>query len=108
MPNKLFNKKKKQINKSKQKINIRVTSSRKATISSLESSNKKELPVSILISKILKSKAKNNDIAMIGIDTYCVAYCLKKAQIFVISIKDIQYQAKKEAKAKTDPKSVIP
>lgn len=39
-PNKLFSKKSIQINKNKQKISIRETSLRKATISSLNSSNK--------------------------------------------------------------------
>ena len=78
MPNKLFNKKRKQINKNKRKINIKETSSKKATISSLKSFDKKKLPVSIPATKTLKPKAKNIDIAMINVDTYCVAYRLKK------------------------------
>ena len=96
-PNKLSSKKKRQINKSKQKASIRETSSRKATISSLESSDKKELPVSISAIKISKFKTKDIDIAMISTDAYCITYCLKKTQVFVISMKDIQYQAEKEA-----------
>ena len=46
-PNKLSSKKKRQINKSKWKININKTSLRKVTISSFESSDKKELLVPI-------------------------------------------------------------
>lgn len=47
MPNKLLDKKRKEIKKSKQKASLRETSSTKAIISSLNSFNKKELPVLI-------------------------------------------------------------
>ena len=89
MPNKLSSKKKKQINKKKQKASIKKISSRKTTISSLESSDKKELLVFIPATKISKLKAENIDIAMIGVDAYCIACYLKKAQVFIISMRDI-------------------
>ena len=89
MPNKLFNKKRRSINKNKQKASIKKTSSRKATISSLESSDKKKLSVPIPAIKILEFKAKDIDIAMIGADAYCIACCLKKAQVFIVSMRDI-------------------
>ena len=108
MPNKLSSKKKRQINKSKQKANIKETSLGKATISSLKSSNKKELLASILVIKILKPKAKNIDIAIIGTDAYCIVCHLKKTQVFAILIRNIQYQAMKETRAKTNPKSIVP
>ena len=107
-PNKLSSKKRRQINKSKWKASIGETSSRKATFSSLESSDKKELPVSIPTTKTLEPKAKDIDIAIIGADVYRAGCRLKGAQVFVISIRDIQYQAEKEARAKTNPKSVVP
>ena len=107
-PNKLSSKKRGQINKSKRKASIRKTSPRKATISSLESSDKKELPVPILTTKTSKPKAKDIDIAMIGANAYRVAYRLKGAQVFAVSMRDIQYQAEKEARAETNPKSVVP
>ena len=78
-PNKLFSKKRRQINKSKRKANIEESSSRKATINSLESSDKKELPVLIPTTKTSKPKAKDIDITMIGADTYCAACHLKGA-----------------------------
>ena len=106
--NKLSSKKKRQINKSKQKASIRKTSLRKATINNLESFDKKELPVSIPTTKTSELKAKHIDVAMIGMDAYCAAYCLKRAQMFAVSMRDIQYQAEKEARAKTNPKSVVP
>lgn len=34
---------------------------------------------------------KDINIAMIDANAYCIVYCLKKAQLFAISIKDIQY-----------------
>ena len=79
IPNKLSSKKKKQINKSKQNASIKETSSRKATISNLKSSDQKELPVPILVTKILKFKPKDIDIAMIDVDVYHIVYYLKKA-----------------------------
>ena len=108
MPNKLFSKKRKQINKSKGKVNRKKTSSRKTTINSLESSDKKELPVPIPITKTSEPKIKNINIAIISADVYCTACCLKKAQVFAISMRDIQYQAENEVRAETNPKNVIP
>ena len=74
----------------------------------MESSDKKELPVPIPTTKTSEPKAKDIDITMIGADAYCAACHLKGAQVFVISMRDIKYQAEKEARAKTDPKSVVP
>ena len=107
-PNKLSSKKRRQINKSKRKTSIGETSSKKATISSLDSSDKKELPVPILATKESDSKAKDIDIAMIDADAYYAACRLKGAQVFAVSMRDIQYQAEKEAKAETNPTSVVP
>ena len=76
--NKLSSKKKRQINKSRQKTNIEETSLKKATISSLDSFDKKELLVSIPAIKKLDHKAKVIDIVMIGMDVYYVACCLKE------------------------------
>ncbi len=106
-PDKLSSKKRRQINKCKQKVNIRETSSRKSTINSFDNSDKKELLVPLAVTKTSKPKAKDIDIAMIGAKAYRVACCLKRAQVFTVSMKDIQYQAEKEARAKTYPKSVI-
>ena len=44
-----------------------------------------------MATKTSESKAKDTDIAMIGADAYCTAYYLKRAQIFTISMRDIQY-----------------
>ena len=108
MSNKLFSKKKRQINKSKRKISIEEINSKKATISSLDSSDKKKLLVPMPATKKSDLKAKNINIAMIGPDSYCAACCLKKAQLFDILIRDIQYQAKKKTRAETDPISIVP
>ena len=106
--NKLSSKRKKQINKSKRKASIEDISLREVTISSLESSDKKKLPVSIPAIKKSGRKAEDINIAMIGADVYYIACCLKKAQVFAVSMRDIQYQAEKEARAKTDSKSIVP
>ena len=88
-PNKLSSKNKRQINKRKWKTSIGETNSKKATISSLDNSNKKKLLVLILATKKSDPKAKDIDIARIGMDTYCAACCLKKAQVFALSMRDI-------------------
>ena len=108
MLNKLSSKKKRQINKSKQKTSIREISSRKATINSLDSSDKKELPIPIAATKKSDLKTKNINRVIIGVDVYCIACCLKWTQVFVILMRDIWYQAEKEDIAITNPKSVVP
>ena len=107
-PNKLSSKKKRQINKSKRKASIGETSSRKATISSLDSSDKKKLLDPIPAIKKSEHKAKDIDIAMIGANVYRAACRLKEAQVFAVLMRDIQYQAEKEARAETNLKSVVP
>lgn len=108
MSNKFSSKKKRQINKSKQKISIREIKARKIIISSLNSFDKKKLPISILAIKKLNFKAKNANITMVKANQYYIVCYLKKAQVFAISIKNIQYQAKIEIGAKIDLKSIIP
>ena len=90
-PNKLSSKKRRQINKSKRKASFRETSSRKAIIYSLDSPNKKESPVSIPATTKSKPKAKDINITIIDADAYYAACCLKRAQMFVVSRRDIQY-----------------
>ena len=45
---------------------------------------------------------------MIGIDTYYIACHLKKAQVFILFLRDFQYQIKKKAKAKINSKNIVP
>ena len=45
---------------------------------------------------------------MIGVDAYRAACCLKGAQVFAVSIRDIQYQTEKEVSAETNPRNVVP
>ena len=89
MPNKLSSKKSRHINKSKQKTIIKKTSSRKATISSLDSFDKKKLLVPILATKKSDPAIKDIGIAIISADVYYIACYLKKTQVFAVSIKDI-------------------
>ena len=44
---------------------------------------------------------------MIDADADCIACHLKKAQMFTVSMKDIQYQVEKKVKVETDPKNVV-
>ena len=74
----------------------------------MENSDKKELPVLIPSTKTSKPNVKNINIAIIGADAYYAACHLKGAQVFTVSMKDIQYQAEKEARTECNPKSVVP
>ena len=89
VPNELSSKKIRQINKNKWKTTIREISPRKAIISSLNSFNEEQLPVSIVAIKKLLPKIQDIDIAMIGADAYYIAYRLKKPQVFAILMKNI-------------------
>ena len=45
---------------------------------------------------------------MIGADAYRTACKLKGAQVFAVSIRDLEYQAEKEAKPETNLRSIVP
>lgn len=45
---------------------------------------------------------------MISINAYCTVCHLKRVEVFAISMRNIQYQAEKEDRIETNPKSVIP
>lgn len=57
--------------------------------------------------QMLKLKTKAINIVIISANTYHTACCLKKAQIFAVSMNDIKYQVAEKVKAKTNPKSFI-
>lgn len=67
--------------------------------------DKENLLISTLISTHNKSIV---NVILIDVDAYCTAYKLKRAQVFAISMKELEFQATKEAKLETDLKSVIP
>ena len=48
------------------------------------------------------------DIVMIDANAYCLVYQLKQAQVFAISIKNLEFQVEKKAKPETNPKTIIP
>ena len=54
-----------------------------------------------------KIGTKEVDVAMIGADAYCAACRLKRAQVFAVSMRDLEYQAEKEAKPEIDPRSIV-
>ena len=47
------------------------------------------------------------DIVMIGADAYRVACKFKRAQVFVVFMRDLEYQAEKEAKPETNSRNII-
>lgn len=81
---------------------------KRSVISTLNNSEKKGLPILILKIKILILNIKKVNITMINADAYWIAWKLKKAQVFTASIRNLEYQAKKEARTETKPKIIIP
>lgn len=66
------------MNSSKLEVSIGKISLKKAIISGLNSSDKKKLLVSILTMKKSEPKVEGMNIAIISVDVYCIAYCLKR------------------------------
>lgn len=66
--------------------------------------------MSVLILVIKKSdfKAKNINIAIISTNSYCAACYFKRAEIFVVIIKEILYQTEKKTRVETNSRSIVP
>lgn len=50
---------------------------------------------------------KKINIVIISANAYCVICKLKKAQVFAISMRNLEQQSEKKAKKETNPKSII-
>lgn len=57
--------------------------------------------------KISIIKFYNINITIISTNAYCTTCHLKKDQVFVILIKDIKFQAKKETKTETNLENIV-
>ena len=51
---------------------------------------------------------KEVDVAMIGADANRAACIFKRAQVFAVSKRDLEYQAEKEVKQETDLRTIVP
>ena len=74
-------------------------------INTIGNLGKEELSISILAPTFEKNV---ENIPMIDADAYRLAYQLKKAQVFAIFIRDLEFQVEKEVKPETNSKIVIP
>ena len=101
---KLSKKKRRLCNISKQKLSGDNQKPKIVAISSMDNLGKKDLPISIPIPVLDKSVV---DVAMIGADAYCTTCKLKEAQVFALSLRDLEFQVAKEVRSKTDLKSII-
>ncbi len=101
---KISDKKKRLINASQRKLALQKRKPETVVISLLDNAGKKNMPIPLRTPKI---GTKEVDIAMIGADAYRAACRLKGAQVFAVSMRDLEYQAEKKAKPETDPRSVI-
>ncbi len=105
IPEKISDKKRRLINASKRKIAMQKQKSETVVVSLLDNSGKKDIPIPPRTPPLSTKKV---DVAMIGADAYCTACRLKGVQVFAISMRDLEYQAEKEARPETDPRSVVP
>ena len=105
IPQKISNKKRRLINASKRKQSMDKRKPETIVISSLDNSGIEGLPIPTQVSTLGTNKV---DVAMIGADAYRAACKLKGAQVFAVSMRDLEYQAEKEAKPETNPRSVVP
>ena len=64
------------------------------------------MPISIPETKVSTPGIKEVNVAMIGADAYQTACKLKRPQVFAVSMRNLEYQAEKEARTETDPKTV--
>lgn len=60
------------------------------------------MPILAAKAKLLILAIRKINIIMIGTDVYYMTYKLKKSQVFIISIKNQEYQAKIEDRKKTN------
>ena len=101
---KIIKKKRRLANAFKQKLNMDKQNYKTVVINTLGNLSKKELPTSTLATTFRKNV---EDVAMIGADAYCLVCQLKGAQVFAILIRDLEFQAKKEARLETNLKTVL-
>ena len=73
-------------------------------INFIDNLGKKDLSISTLTPTLDKSIV---DIAIIGGNAYCVVCKLKEAQIFIILIKNLEFQVTKETRPEINSKSII-
>lgn len=85
---KILNKKRQLINTSKKKQSMNKQKLKTVIVSFLDNFDIKGLPILI---RLLSFSIKEVDIAMIDINTYCIACKLKSAQVFVVSMRNLEY-----------------
>ena len=100
-----ISKKKRLINASKWKLALQKQKLKTVVISLLDNSVKKDLPIPSQTSTL---GTKKIDVAMIDVDAYYAACRLKEAQVFAVSMRNLEYQAEKEAKSETELRTVVP
>lgn len=76
------------INVSKLKLSMDIQKPKLVGISSIFNINKQVLPISILTSKLDKSVI---NITIIGANVYYVASKLKRAQVFAVSVGNLEF-----------------
>ena len=102
----MIKKKRRQLaNAFKQKLNMEKQNSKTVVINTFGNSDKEKLLTSTLAPTFEKNV---EEVAMIGADAYRLTCQLKGAQVFAIFIRDLEFGAEKEARPRTNLKTVVP
>lgn len=96
------------MNTSKWKLSMDKSKSKRVFTNILDYSKEEGLPILTPKAKISIFAIKEMNIAIIGTDAYRTACKLKDAQVFAVSIRDLEYQAEKETIPETGQKKVVP
>ncbi len=104
IPEMITEKKRRLINASKRKLALQKQKPETVIITLLDDSVKKDMPIPPQTPTL---GTKEVDVVMIGANAYRAACRLKGAQVFAVSMRDLEYQAEKEARPETDPRNVV-
>lgn len=105
---KTLKRKKRLINISKRKLSIDKSKTKKVIISTLDHFGEERLPTLTPEIKVLTPATKKVDVTIINVDAYCATCKLKRARVFTVSIRDLEYQTEKVTRTEIDTKNVIP
>lgn len=74
----------------------------------LDKYGKDGLPILTFEIQVFTLATKQINVAIIDVDAYHVTCKLKRAEIFAISIRNLEYQVKNKARSETDMQTAIP
>lgn len=100
---KILKKRRRLIHASKRKQSILKT----VIMNILHKAGKDGLSIATLKIEVSMFAIEQIDVIMIGMNAYCTIYRLKKAHIFAVFMRNLEYQSEKQLRPEIDPGTVI-